>query len=66
LAQVVSAQAPLGVRTTLKSARLAITEGQEAAIQQFLPDLQEIMHSEDIKEGIQSFIERRQANFKGR
>jgi len=33
LAQVVSAQAPLGVRTTLKSARLAITEGQEAATQ---------------------------------
>lgn len=66
LAQVVSAQAPLGVRATLKSARLAITGGEEAAMQQFLPDLQEIMQGEDIKEGIQSFIERRQANFKGR
>jgi enoyl-CoA hydratase/carnithine racemase len=66
LAQVVSLQAPLGVRTTLKSARLAIAEGEEAAIQQFLPDLQEIAQSEDIKEGILSFIERRPANFKGR
>jgi enoyl-CoA hydratase len=66
LAQVVSAQAPLGVRATLKSARLAISEGEEAAIRQFLPDLQAIMQSEDIKEGIQSFIERRQANFEGR
>ena len=66
LAQVVSAQAPLGVRATLKSARLAVAEGEEAAIQHFQPDLQEIMQSEDIKEGIQSFIERRQANFKGR
>ncbi len=66
LAQVVSAQAPLGVRATLKSAHLAIAEGEEAAIQQFLPDLQEIMQGEDIKEGIQSFIERRPANFKGR
>ena len=66
LAQVVSAQAPLGVRATLKSARLAIDEGEEAAIRQFLPDLQEIMQSEDMKEGIQSFMERRQANFKGR
>jgi enoyl-CoA hydratase len=56
----------LGVRTTLKGARLAITEGEEAAIQQFLPDLQVVMQSEDIKEGVQSFLERRPGNFKGR
>ena len=30
LAQVVSAQAPLGVRATLKSARVAMSEGEEA------------------------------------
>ena len=66
LAQIVSAQAPLGVRTTLKSARLAIDEGEDSAIQQFLPDLQQLMQSEDIKEGIQSFIERREGKFKGR
>jgi enoyl-CoA hydratase/carnithine racemase len=66
LAQVVSAQAPLGVRITLKSARLAMAEGEEAAVQQFLPDLQQVMQSEDIKEGIQSFVERRPGNFKGR
>ena len=66
LAQVVSAQAPLGVRITLKSARLALTEGEEAAIQQFQPDLQAVMQSEDIKEGVQSFMERRQAHFQGR
>src|SRR6266568_2018427 len=65
LAQVISAQAPLGVRATLKSARLAMTEGEEAAIQQFLPDLQAIMQSEDMKEGIQSFIERRRPTLRG-
>jgi enoyl-CoA hydratase len=66
LAQVVSSQAPLGVRATLASARLAVAKGEEVAIQQFQPDLQKIMQSEDIKEGVQSFIERRQANFTGR
>ena len=66
LAQIVSAQAPLGVRATLKSAHLAIDEGEEAAVQQFLPELQAISHSEDLKEGIQSFLERREGNFQGR
>src|SRR5215472_1208758 len=65
LAQIVSAQAPLGVYATLKSARLAISEGEEAAVQQFLPELQVVMLSEDIKEGVQSFLERRPGNFKG-
>ena len=66
LAQIVSVQAPLGVRATLASAQLAIAEGEEAAIQCFLPDLQRIMQSEDFKEGVQSFIERRPGHFQGR
>jgi enoyl-CoA hydratase len=66
IAQTVAAQAPLGVRATLASARLSITAGEEEAIKRLVPDLQPILQSEDIKEGIQSFIERRQAHFKGK
>jgi enoyl-CoA hydratase/carnithine racemase len=66
LAQTIAAQAPLGVRATLASARLACTAGEEAAVRQLLPDLQPILQSEDAREGVQSFIERRQANFTGR
>lgn len=66
LAELIAEQAPLGVRATLFSARLASRAGASVAIERFLPDLQPLMQSEDALEGVQSFIERRKANFIGR
>ncbi len=66
IAQTVAKQSPLGVQATLNSSRLARAKGDKAAIEKLLPDLMPIMQSEDVKEGIQSFIEKREANFKGR
>jgi enoyl-CoA hydratase len=65
IANTIARQAPLGVEATLASSRLARTQGDKAALAQLLPDLIPIMASQDVKEGIQSFIERREANFKG-
>jgi enoyl-CoA hydratase/carnithine racemase len=65
IATTISKQAPLGVRATLASARLARTQGEDTAIARLLPDLIPIMKSEDFKEGLRSFIERREAKFKG-
>jgi len=65
IATTISKQAPLGVKATLASAMLARTQGEKPAIARLLPDLIPIMESEDVKEGIQSFIERREAKFKG-
>lgn len=65
IAETISEQAPLGVQATLFSARLARSPGHTKAISQLLPDLQPIMNSEDVKEGVQSFLERRKARFKG-
>jgi enoyl-CoA hydratase/carnithine racemase len=66
LAETISAQAPLGVRATLASARLAVEAGEAAAVARLVPDLVELMRSEDAREGMQSFIERRPGNFTGR
>lgn len=59
-------QAPLGVLATLASARLALAEGEAEAARRLLPDLQPLMGSEDVKEGVASFLERRELNFVGR
>jgi enoyl-CoA hydratase/carnithine racemase len=65
LAETIAAQAPLAVRATLASARLARKSEAEAA-QRLLPDLLPIMQSEDAREGLASFLERRQGRFTGR
>ena len=65
LAELISEQAPLGVQASLRSARTAAAEGTEKAVARLLPDLQPIMESDDAREGVQSFLERRKANFKG-
>lgn len=66
IAEVIAAQAPLGVRATLASARRAREEGEAAAEKRLLADLQPLLVSEDAKEGLASFLERRTAKFTGR
>jgi enoyl-CoA hydratase len=66
LAEEIAAQAPLGVRATLASARLAMEHGEAEAARRLLPDLQPILASEDAQEGLASFVERRAARFRGR
>ena len=66
LATRVAAQSPLGVRGTLASSRGAITDGPEAEARRLLSRAREVMTSEDAAEGMRSFIERRDAVFKGK
>ena len=66
MARKVASAAPLGVRNILKSGRLAETKGEQAAKDVIFHDVAEVMKSDDMKEGLQSFIERRTAVYKGK
>lgn len=66
IAERIAKQAPLGVRATLESARKLQTEGFEKAKEHIKPQILKLFASEDAKEGVQSFIERREGNFSGK
>lgn len=66
LAQRIAAQAPLGVRATMASARRAVVDGERAATAALLPDLLALFGTADVQEGVASFVERRTAVFQGR
>lgn len=66
IAHTVAKRAPLGVQATIRSARTAQHHGPDAAIKELLVIARELMDTEDAAEGLHSFLERREAEFKGR
>jgi enoyl-CoA hydratase len=66
LANEIADQAPLAVQATLASARLEVLEGEAEAGRRLLPDLRPLFNSEDVQEGLASFLAKRKADFKGR
>ncbi|MDE2411343.1 MAG: crotonase/enoyl-CoA hydratase family protein [Sphingomonadales bacterium] len=66
LAAIVARNAPLGIQVTKIAGRKFIEAGEEAAVA-FIPQIRDrVMTSRDMMEGIQSFVERREARFEGR
>jgi enoyl-CoA hydratase len=57
---------PLGVKTTLESAHRARLEGEQAAFARLETDMVALFESADGREGLASFVERREARFTGR
>ncbi|HEY8039894.1 MAG TPA: crotonase/enoyl-CoA hydratase family protein [Polyangiaceae bacterium] len=66
LADRIAAQAPLGVKATLASARRAVKEGPDAAAKALRAEITALMASDDAREGLQSFLERRAGRFTGK
>lgn len=66
LAQSIAACAPLAVRASLASSRRFSEFGPIAAAAALDAEQRRLSHTEDAREGVQSFLERRTADFKGR
>jgi enoyl-CoA hydratase/carnithine racemase len=66
LAEKIASQAPLGVRATLASARLGLAQGEAAAAKALPAQLTPVLKSDDAREGVQSFIERRAGRYTGK
>ena len=58
--------APIGLRATKAAALTYIQQGEQAAIAAIPEIRKQVFASQDFKEGIQSFVERREPRFQGR
>src|SRR5262249_41655092 len=66
LAQRIARNAPIGLRAMKAAALKYIQAGEATAIAAIAEVHARVMDTEDAREGIRSFIERREANFQGR
>ncbi len=66
IAERITKQAPLAVQATIKAMYQYVKEGEKVAKESLLPDAIELMQTEDAEEGLNAFLERREANFMGK
>lgn len=66
IAERIARQAPLAVQATMQNGRIALTQGWKAAHAQIAATQQRLYNTEDAQEGVQSFLEKREARFVGR
>ena len=66
IAESIAAQAPLAVVATRLNALKAVEQGPMAAMAEFVATQTRLANTEDAKEGVRSFVEKRAAKFEGR
>ena len=66
IATKIAAAAPLGVQAALRSSKLARFEGDTTALSHVFDDMPNIIASADAREGVMSFMQRREAKFTGK
>ncbi len=66
MAREIAANAPLAVQATKRMMRLGLSETFEANVHHVYLQLLPLMRSDDFKEGVKAFLERRDPEFEGR
>jgi enoyl-CoA hydratase/carnithine racemase len=66
LAAEIAANAPLAVQASKRMMRMALSESFNDHVQRVYLQLLPLFRTDDFREGINSFVEKRPANFKGR
>ena len=65
-AQEVADNAPLAVQTTKRMMRMGLEQSYDTSVDQLMVHLSGMLASEDFKEGVKAFVERRKPEFTGR
>ena len=65
IATSIAEAAPLAVKETIRNAKLAIEKGQKAAVSEFDSVQEMLASSNDAKEGVEAFKNKRKPKFKG-
>lgn len=66
VAQSIARQAPLAVQATMANARVSLGQGWLAAYSKIQATQAMLYNTDDAKEGVQSFVQKREARFVGR
>ena len=66
IAQAICKNAPLGIRAMKEAALKYLAANERAAVDAIAQVRERVMNSDDAREGIRSFVERREARFQGK